>query len=141
MKRPLLWASAAILACAIAAPPVCAQTATGENVLTPPLPETHHRVNPGTPETEYGEGHPYVRDFNGYLDAHPDEAAALAKNPRLIHDPNYVASHPDLQAYLKAHPRMARTYEHHPNRFMRREKRYEKSEQRWEKHHNKAENH
>jgi len=138
MKRPLLLLSAAVLSYGIAAPAL-AQMATGENV---PMPPPHHAnmpvnpgINPGSPETRYGEHHPYARDFNSYLDAHPDEAQELNKNPGLVHNPKYLSNHPDLDAYLKENPKVASEYEHHPYHFMHRERRYERSEKRYDKRH------
>jgi hypothetical protein len=123
VKKTLISALAALLSGAIAAP-VFAQVATGVQIPNmPPAP------------AEYGSRHPYVRDFNGYLDAHPGEAEDLRRNPRLVDNPNYLAHHPDLQAYLRAHPNVAKAYGRHPDAFMHRERRYERSELRYDKRH------
>ena len=129
MKRPIVLVCVAVLSCSIAAPAL-AQMATGGNVPPP------SRTMNGVPApTEYGRHHPYAKDFNSYLDEHPDEAQELNKKPGLVRNPTYLSNHPDLDAYLKEHPKVASEYEHHPRRFMHRERRYEHSEQRYDKRH------
>ena len=128
MKRALTPFFALLMGGAIAAP-AFAQTATG--VPLPKNPGWNARTAPG----EYGEHHPYVREFNGYLDAHPNEAAELSKNPGLVDNPRYLANHPDLHSYLRAHPQVAEKYKHHPEAFMHRERRYENIERRYDKRH------
>jgi hypothetical protein len=117
MKRSFLLISAALLAGALTAP-VMAQ----EN---PNLPVT----------TRYGENHSYVEHFDSYLDAHPDVARDLRKDPRLIDDPRFVRNHPELHGYLQKHPEMTEDFRAHPDRFMHREHRYDRSESRWDRRH------
>ena len=79
--------------------------------------------------------HAEVANFDQYLDHHPDVAARLAADPRLINDPRFVATHPDLHAYLANHPGLheflakhpvARAdWKSHPYRYMTREETYD----------------
>ena len=50
--------------------------------------------------TEYGEHHPYVEGFDGYLDQHPEVREQLSHDPHLIDDPAYMANHPELRDYM-----------------------------------------
>ena len=69
-----------------------------------------------------------LRNWDAYIDKHPDVKADLSKNPHLIGDPNYVAKHPHLKAFLEEHPNTRAQIEAHPAEFLNREKMYEKSE-------------
>lgn len=91
MKRLLVLVSVVVLCFSIATPPL-AQMATGVNA--PPPSGTMNGVQP---PTEYGKHHPYVKDFNSYLE-HPDEAQELNKKPGLVRNPTYLSNHPDLDA-------------------------------------------
>jgi hypothetical protein len=113
MKRPMILLSAALLAGAMAAPALAQE-------------------NPNTP---YGRHHQYAERFDSYLDAHPDVSQALHKNPRLIDNPQFVANHPDFHEYLEKHPRVREALRRHPDRFMRRERRYDISENHWKRRH------
>jgi hypothetical protein len=76
---------------------------------------------------EGGEGitHGEVARFDaGYLDKHPEVAEALAKDPRLVDNSQFVASHPGLHEYLENHPGIRTELKEHPDRFMHREARY-----------------
>jgi len=121
MKRTVTILSAALLGTALAVPlmarPALAQAA----------PVT----------TGYGEHHPYVQSFDGYLDRHPDVSRQLSHDPRLIDDPAYLAKHPELRDYLRDHPRVAASFRRHPDRFMHREHIYDHKEARWDRHHDR----
>jgi len=70
-----------------------------------------------------------VRNFDrGYLDQHPEVAQALAKNPKLLDDPSFLAQHPELGQWEKAHPQAANQLRSHPYAFEARERAYEKHE-------------
>jgi S1-C subfamily serine protease len=45
-----------------------------------------------------------LKDFDKFLDAHPDMLPDLKRDPTLIIDPNYLAEHPDLKRFLTIHP-------------------------------------
>jgi len=64
---------------------------------------------------------------NGYLDQHPDVAHQLASDPRLVDNPQYLATHPGLDQYLANHPDVRRDLQQHPERFMNAEQRYERA--------------
>jgi hypothetical protein len=87
--------------------------------------------------TEYGEHHPYVEGFDGYLDHHPEVRQQLSQHPHLIDDPAYMANHPELRDYMHDHPHAAADFRRHPDRFMHREHIYNRSEARWERRHDR----
>lgn len=62
----------------------------------------------------------YDADFNNYLSHHPNEAAQLRSNPRLIDDPAYIKNHPGLNTYLDNHPNVRRTIRAQSDGGMRR---------------------
>src|SRR2546422_7101246 len=41
-----------------------------------------------------------VRNFDQFLDSHPEVAEALRRNPNLINNPNWVSKHPELKDWL-----------------------------------------
>ena len=45
-----------------------------------------------------------VRNFDGFLYAHPGIAAELGRDPALAYDPVYLARHPELREFLATHP-------------------------------------
>jgi hypothetical protein len=59
-----------------------------------------------------------ARFDNGYLDEHPEVARQLGHDPRLVDNPNYLATHPGLDSYLAAHPGVRTELQQHPDRFM-----------------------
>jgi hypothetical protein len=87
------------------------------------------------PNTEYGEHHKNVEEFGDFLDNNPNVQKDLSKHPDLIHNPDYVHSHPDLKNYLQSHPQAAKRFEAHPHHFMHRERHYEHSVKRYDKKH------
>jgi Spy/CpxP family protein refolding chaperone len=119
MKRTITIISAALLSTALAVP-LIAQTAMAQSA---PL------------NTEYGEHHPYVEGFDGYLDQHREVREQLNHDPHLIDNPAYMANHPDLRDYMHEHQRAAVDFRRHPDRFMHREHVYNRSERRWDWHH------
>ena len=69
-----------------------------------------------------------LRKFDGFLDNHPEVAEQLRKNPNLINNPKYIASHPQLHDFLEDHPRLREEIKENPRAFMNRERHFEKSE-------------
>src|SRR5262249_6380059 len=65
-------------------------------------------------------GHPYhgpgpvSRFDNGYLDEHPEVAQQLAKDPHLVDNPQYLATHPGLDRYFASHPEVRTELQQHP---------------------------
>jgi hypothetical protein len=58
-----------------------------------------------------------------FFDSHPNVAIALAKNPALIENQQWVDNHPALHEYLRTHPNVRREFKAHPYRFMHRAER------------------
>lgn len=71
-----------------------------------------------------GGAHPYA-NTDRYLDEHPDVAARLEKNPRLVDDPTFIGNHPGLHEYLETHPVARHDWKSHPDKFMSAEKNYQ----------------
>jgi|SRR5437660_4543639 len=69
-----------------------------------------------------------LRNFDAYLDQHPDVRSDLAKDPTLIDNPAYLNKHPHLKEFLEQHPNTRRELKENPRAFMQREKGFEKGE-------------
>jgi hypothetical protein len=48
-------------------------------------------------------------DYSNYLSKHPNEAAQIQANPRLIDNPTYIKNHPALAYFLDNHPNVRKT--------------------------------
>jgi hypothetical protein len=114
MRRTVTIVSATLLTAALAAPAMA---------QTPPI------------NTNYGEHHQNVENFDGYLDQHQQEREEQHKNPELIDNPKYLAKHPDLNQYMQQNPQAAKAFKRHPYVFEHREHVYNRSEERYEKRH------
>ncbi|MGB8684491.1 MAG: hypothetical protein WCD12_16515 [Candidatus Binatus sp.] len=68
---------------------------------------------------------PVGRFDNGYLDEHPEVAEQLAHDPRLVDNPQFLATHPGLDDYFDHHPEVRTELQSHPDRFMAREGYYD----------------
>ncbi|HEV2169965.1 MAG TPA: hypothetical protein VGR40_03400, partial [Candidatus Binatus sp.] len=62
---------------------------------------------------------------NGYLDEHPEVAEQLARDPHLVDNPRFLATHPGLDGYFSNHPEVRQELQSHPDRFMAREGYYD----------------
>src|SRR3989441_4192889 len=69
-----------------------------------------------------------LRNFDQYLDSHPEVAEALRKDPNLINNPNWVSKHPGVRDWLEDHPNAREELKENPTAFMHREKGFEKQE-------------
>ncbi len=69
-----------------------------------------------------------LRNFDNYLDKHPEVANELERSPRLVDDPNYLRAHPGLKEWLDHHPNSREELRENPKAFMARERGYEKQE-------------
>ena len=69
-----------------------------------------------------------LRNFDAFLDSHPQMAKDLQKNPGLLDDQNYLNSHPELRQFLSTHAGVREQVKEHPEIFMKREQKYEKNE-------------
>jgi hypothetical protein len=67
-----------------------------------------------------------VVEMDRFLDAHPEIAEQLRKDPSLIDNKQWVANHPALQEYLKTHIDVSASFRAHPDAFMRDEDRYDR---------------
>ena len=65
-----------------------------------------------------------------FLDRHPEIAEQLQKDPKLIDNKKWVASHPELQQFMADHPEVRQQFDEHPYAFMRDEDRYDRGEDR-----------
>jgi hypothetical protein len=61
-----------------------------------------------------------------FLDSHPEIAEQLKKDPKLIDDKKWVASHPQLQEFMADHPEVRQEFDEHPYAFMRDEDRLDR---------------
>jgi len=68
---------------------------------------------------------PVGRFDNGYLDEHPEVAQQLGRDPRLVDNPQFLATHPGLDEYFDHHPEVRTELQSHPDRFMAREGYYD----------------
>jgi hypothetical protein len=71
-----------------------------------------------------------LRNFDQFLDAHPQIKAELSRNPSLVNNREYVEKHQDLRAFLDGHPGVREELRENPGIFMRREAGYERAEDR-----------
>jgi hypothetical protein len=77
---------------------------------------------------QWSRGGPVARFDNGYLDEHPEVAQQLARDPHLVDNPQYLATHPGLDQYFASHPEVRNELQNHPDRFLTREAGYERYE-------------
>src|SRR5437879_1957132 len=69
-----------------------------------------------------------LRNFDQFLDSHPEIAEALRKDPSLINNPNWVSKHPGVRDWLEDHPNAREELKENPTAFLHREKGFEKQE-------------
>lgn len=63
-----------------------------------------------------------------FLDAHPEIAEQLLRDPSLINNREFVEKHPALQDFLQQHPGVREEFSENPQAFMHREERYDRRE-------------
>jgi hypothetical protein len=68
--------------------------------------------------------------FDQFLDQHPELAEQLRKDPSLVNNDQFVASHSDLQTYLQQHPEVREDLNQNPNAVMHQEERFDRREDR-----------
>jgi len=71
-------------------------------------------------------GHP-LASTDRYMEAHPEVAQQLEKDPALVDNRGYVDSHPGLHEYLENHPTARHDWKSHPYRYMHAEEHYAKT--------------
>ena len=69
-----------------------------------------------------------VKEFDNFLDKHPQVAQELRSDPSKVNDTEYVSNHKELQRWLEKHPQVRDEIRENPSAFMRQENRYEKNE-------------
>ncbi len=88
--------------------------------------------NPGYGGLSYGR--PVTRGphplwySDKYLDAHPEVAQQLERNPKLVDNPEYREHHPGLDEFLARHPDARQWWQSHPEKFMHHEERFDQRE-------------
>ncbi len=80
----------------------------------------HYYENHG----DRGGAHP-LATTDHYMDAHPDVAQQLNRDPALVDNRIYVDHHPGLEDYLRDHPIARRDWRSHPYEYMAAEHRYD----------------
>jgi hypothetical protein len=65
------------------------------------------------------DGRRDLREFDAYLDRHPDVAAQLRQKPWLATNSGFLQSHPDLNAFLQARPQLRTEIGQNPVAFVR----------------------
>lgn len=55
-----------------------------------------------------------IANFERFLDNHQQLASELAKNPKLLNDPEFISHHPPLQHFLDGHPAVRKQILEHP---------------------------
>jgi uncharacterized protein YlxP (DUF503 family) len=71
-----------------------------------------------------------LANMDRFMDSHPEIAEQLRKDPSLVDDKKFVASHAALQQFLADHPGVREEYKENPNAFMHDEQRYDRREDR-----------
>jgi phage-related protein len=66
-----------------------------------------------------------LANMDRFMDAHPEIAEQLRKDPSLVDDKKFVASHTALQQFLADHPGVREEYKENPNAFMHEEQHYD----------------
>jgi hypothetical protein len=74
--------------------------------------------------------HRDIAEMSVFLNNHRELDEQLRKDPSLIDNREWVASHPALQEYLKTHPQVAAEFRSDPSAFMRDEERYQRDHDR-----------
>lgn len=67
---------------------------------------------------EHGMDRGEVAQFDQFLDGHPEIAQDLRRNPDLVNDHRYVASHEELRDFLKDHPQVRRELKENPQALL-----------------------
>lgn len=60
-----------------------------------------------------------LRDFQAFLNGHPEVREDLSKNPNLVKDPKYLQAHSGLNQFLLSHPGIRQEAYSNPAGFVR----------------------
>jgi len=66
--------------------------------------------------------------FDDFLDAHPEIAEQLRKNPSLVNNKDFVTKHPALQSFLQDQPGVRDQLRQNPSAFMQQENTFDRRE-------------
>jgi hypothetical protein len=66
-----------------------------------------------------------LRDFNHFMQDHPEIARDLRQRPGIVNDRGYVDNHPALRDWLNDHPSAAAAFRENPDDFMARERHFD----------------
>ena len=66
--------------------------------------------------------------FDQFLDSHPEISEQLRKDPSLVNNDQFVASHSDLQVYLQNHPEVREDLNQNPGAVLHQEQRFDRRE-------------
>jgi hypothetical protein len=69
-----------------------------------------------------------VKEFDQFLDKHPQIAQDLQKDPQKANDATYISSHPEFSQWLDKHPKIQEQLKKDPSSLMSRTQQYEKQE-------------
>ncbi len=69
-----------------------------------------------------------VKEFDHFLDKHPQVAQDLRSDPSRINDTAFLNNHKELQRWLDKHSQVRDEIRENPSAFMHQENRYEKNE-------------
>jgi phage-related protein len=103
------------------------------SVFATPGPQAHKTGNQA--KAQKGGDHITeleLKHFDEFLDKHADIRRDLARDPKLVDNPDYLANHPELDGFLKGHGGVRGELLKHPQEFIAREKQYEHNEDRSE---------
>lgn len=79
-------------------------------------------------KTERKEMTKDVKEFDKFLDSHPQIDKELQQDPQKVNDAAWVSQHAELEKWLNDHPSVREELKENPARFMKREKQYDKNE-------------
>jgi hypothetical protein len=71
---------------------------------------------------------PEMAAIDRFMDSHPEIAEQVRKDPSLVDNKQFVASHPALQQFLADHPGISEDFKNNPTSLMNREDRYDRLE-------------
>jgi hypothetical protein len=69
-----------------------------------------------------------IKEFNQFLDKHPDIAQDLQKDPQKVNDSTYISSHPELSKWLDKHSNIREELKANPSAFVNSQTKGEKNE-------------
>jgi hypothetical protein len=66
-----------------------------------------------------------LRNYDRFADSHPELAEALAHNPRLANDPQFLHKHPQFAQFMQNHPGVREEMRENPRLLQHRERRFD----------------